>query len=216
MENESLTENEEQVQPVEPTPGEGIDEAQRLATDTLTAERTQPKPKPWLQKAWPWLVAVLASLLLGAALVFFLLYLPASNALRQTQAELTSVTSSLEQAETRAEELQNDLSSATSQIESMQAELETFRLNHAVARLQANISYARLALLNKDILTARQELSDAETNLAELSSLLDDPVTSNALTDRLKTIRANLTSDPSKALEEMRTLGENLARLENR
>ncbi len=216
MENESLTEKEEEVQPAEPAPGEGIEEVQSPAAGTSTDEGIEPKPKSWLQKSWPWLTAVLVSLLAGAALVFFLLYLPASSALRQSQGELTSVTGELEQAAAKAEGLQSDLSSAEERIESLQTELESVQLTLAISRLQANISYARLALINKDALTARQELSDAESNLAELSRLLGDSETSSALAARLRTIRTNLTSDPSRALEEMRTLGENLARLKNR
>ncbi len=212
MENEKLNLRDEDDRPAEPAG----DEAQIPAAGESAAEGIEPKPKSGLQRVWPWLAAVLASLLVGAGLVFFLLYLPASSALRQTRAELTSATTALDQAESKAEGLQSDLTSATGQLERMQAELETLRLSHAVSKLQANISYARLALVNKDLLTARQELSDADANLAELTLLLDDPDTTSALADRLKTIRASLTSDPSKALEEMRTLGENLARLENR
>ncbi len=216
MEKEPNHSPEEVIQPAEPTPGMTADEIQSQSAGLPAEEKIEPKPKSWLQKSWPWLAAVLASLLVGAGLVFFLLYLPVESALRQHQTELISVKSALEQAEAKAEGLQNDLTSANGQVERLQAELKTIKLSLAVSKLQANISYARLALINKDVLTARQELSNADANLAELSLLLDDRDTSSALADRLKTIRANLTSDPARALDEMRILGENLARLENR
>lgn len=216
MDNETNNSHEVEPQPAEPIPGEAPDTAQVISAEAPPSPETGIKSGSWLQKNWPWLTAVLVSLLAGAALVFFLLYLPASSALRQSQVELTGVTGELEQVKAKTESLQTNLSAAEGRIESLQAELESVTLSLAIARLQANISYARLALINKDTLTARQELSDAEGNLAELSRQLDDSETSNALAARLKTIRTNLTNDPSRALDEMRILGENLARLADR
>ena len=151
---------------------------------------------------------MLVSLLVGFALGAFLLYIPARDALRQSQADLASTKSSLELAETKAEGMQSSLDSATSQLESAQSELKSSNLSLVISKLQENIGRARLALVSKDILTARQELSDADANLAELTLSLDDIETTSAMADRLKTIRTNITSDPSKALEEMRILGK--------
>lgn len=172
--------------------------------------------KSWLQKSLGWIAAVLVSLIVGAALVIFLLYLPADRAMRQAQSDLASAQNELEVITAKMEGLESSLTGVTDQLDSAEASLESANLNLVVARLQANIAYARVALLSKDTLTARQELSDADANLAELTLLLDDSETTSALADRLKTIRASLTSDSSKALNEMRTLGENLSRLENR
>lgn len=221
MENENINSREEDAGAIEPVPGETVVEAPEAEVesppaDTPAVEPLELKQKSFVQKGWPWLAAVLISLLAGAALVFFLLYLPASSSLRQAQADLDGSRSALNAAETKTTELEASLTSTTGDLESAQAELQEAKLRLALSRLQANISFARLALLSKDILTARQELSDAEANLAALNLLLDDSETSSALADRLKTIRTSLTSDPSKALDEMRTLGENLARLENR
>jgi len=216
MENESSTLPEEEARPVEEATETPVPEAETQIPVPAAAAPVETKQKSFAQKILPWFGAVLASLLVGFGLAYFLLYLPATNAFEKTGAELTSTKNELEVSMTKADGLQNSLDSATSQLETMQSTLEASRLSLVVARLQANIAYARLALISKDVLTARQELSDANTNLAELTRLLDDPDTTSALADRLKTIRSNLTSDPSKALDEMRILGENLARLENR
>ncbi len=221
MEKENTNSREEDAGPVEPAPGEADLQAPAQEPESPPAELplagpSEPKQKSFVQKGWPWLAAVLISLLAGAALVFVLLYLPANASLRQARADLDGTRGALTTAETETAELAERLTGTTAELESAQAELRSAELKLSLSRLQANIGYARLALLSKDILTARQELSDADANLAELSLLLDDSDTSSALADRLKTIRASLTSDPSKALDEMRTLGENLARLENR
>lgn len=216
MEKESMKPADDEIRPNETPFGKEPAENQGAAAEFPSAAAVEPAPESRFKKIGPWLGAVLASLAAGAALIFFLLYLPASSSLRQAQTDLSSAESALAAAEAKAAELEGQLTSATGELETTQAELHKAKLSLAVSRLQANISYARLALLNKDVLTARQELSGAEANLAELTLLLDDRETSSALADRLKTVRANLTSDPAKALDEMRTLGENLARLENR
>ncbi len=208
MEKEPLPPSDDEMQPVE--------EAPETPSAKVVSPPVEPKGKNFFQKFLPWFAAVLVSLLVGFALGAFLLYIPARDALRQSQADLASTKSSLELAETKAEGMQSSLDSATSQLESAQSELKSSNLSLVISKLQENIGRARLALVSKDILTARQELSDADANLAELTLSLDDIETTSAMADRLKTIRTNLTSDPSKALEEMRILGENLARLENR
>ena len=221
MEKEQLNSQDEDIKPEErntseTTAGQEIPAPIHLEPTSIETETLHPKGKSFWQKTMPWVAAVLLSLIIGAALVIFLLYIPADSAHWQSQSDLTSAKSALELSQTKAEGLQNSLTDTTNQLDTANAALESANLSLMVARLQSNISYARLALVNKDTLTARQELSDADANLAELTLLLNDSETASALADRLKTIRATLTNDPSKALDEMRTLSENLARLENR
>lgn len=224
MEKESMSSSEEEIQtngsmPDEVAAEQSIPEPPPSPPLEPSAAEGQPEQagkKPWLKQWLGWIAALLAALIIGAALAIFLLYLPADRALRQAQSDLSSTQNELEVAQSKADGLQTSLSDANNQVDAAKTSLESANLRLVVARLQANIAYARVALLSKDTLTARQELSDADANLSELTLLLDDSETTSALADRLKTIRASLTSDSSKALDEMRKLGENLSRLENR
>ncbi len=180
------------------------------------AETPEVKEKSFWQKSLRWVLVVLLSLAIGFALGFFLLYMPANNALSQAKIDLADTKGALELVDTKAADLQAGLSDANAQVKTSALALDSAKIDIALARMQANISYARLALINKDTLTARQELSDADANLANLTLLINDRETSSTLADRLKNIRADLSSDPSKALEELRILSENLDRLGNR
>jgi septal ring factor EnvC (AmiA/AmiB activator) len=217
MENEQLNSQPEEIKPQnqEPViaPAEEFDTEPPAEVKSEAAlpeaEPSKPKKKNLLQKSLTWTAVVLVALLIGFSLAYFLLYMPANNALSQVRSDLVSANSALELEQTKAEGLQTGLTDANNQLESA-------KLSLAVSNLQANISYARIALSNKDILTSRQELADAEMNLEILTEYLTDSETAGALADRLESIRMNLTSDSSMALEEMRIMGENLARLENR
>ncbi len=198
----------EQIPAVSAEPGEtGLPPAMAV---------TEPKPKTFVQKTLQWVLAVLLSLVIGFALALFLLYLPASSALNQTKVDLANTKGSLELAETKSADLQSSLSDTNTQLKTAKNDLDSAKINLTLARMQTNISYARLALINKDTLTARQELSDADANLANLTLLINDSETTSTLADRLKNIRSDLSSDPSKALEELRILSDNLDRLGNR
>ncbi len=183
--------------------------------DTSFAVASEPvKPRPsWAQKALPWVIVTLVSLLVGFAIGFFLLYLPANTGLKQVQTDLSELQGKLDSTTQELETTQSNLSQAQSDAEKAQAAADTLTFNLALSRVQANVGLARLALAQTDLLTARQELSAADTNLKELVKGLDAE-TAKALQDRLSAIRIQLNSDSKKAVEELRILGENLGRIE--
>ena len=175
-----------------------------------------PNGPPWYRKVVPWIIAVLVSLAAGFLLGFFLLYQPAVGQLRNTNNQLGTAQEQITNLESSLEDVNSDLSTAQAELTRTQQQLERVEFNQALAEVQANVTYARLALATKDLLTARQELSAAELNLVELNKLLADQDTASALTERIQLVRASLVSDSVKALEELRLLSENLARIEPR
>jgi hypothetical protein len=219
--HEGIDPNEE-AQEDSPEPGgapEAIPEALPISGEVFSpppAEDTATKKPDFFRKALPWVIAVLVSLLAGFLVGFFLLYQPANIQLRNTTSEWLATQEQLSLVESELDISQNSLKQTQGDLESTQAMLVNASFNQALADVQANIAYARLALVTKDLLTARQELSAADGNLRTLNAMLEDPETADALDERLKSIRARLVTDPALALEEIRLLSENLSRIERR
>jgi septal ring factor EnvC (AmiA/AmiB activator) len=156
-----------------------------------------------------WILILLATLIVGFGAAFFALYLPANLELKQLKTDLAAVQEKL--ATTEA-----DLTSTTSDLKSTTTDLEDARFNRALAKVEANVAYARLSLVTRDLLTAQQEVSAAAENLTALLPLISDTETAKALEDRMTGIQTAINTDLAKALEELRTLSENLLRLESR
>jgi chromosome segregation ATPase len=168
---------------------------------------TTPAKSSWLRRTMVWVLVVSGALLAGILVTYFVLYQPANSALAQTRAEVSTLSRELDQT-------RSDLERSESGLETSQGDLEGVRFNLALAKVETNVAYARLALATRDLLTARQELSAADANLAALVELLPDEETGEALQERLTEIRGDLSTDSVSASEQLRVLGENLARLE--
>ena len=186
-------------QPVEPDRGASPIHAEASAV----AEPAKTNP------AGRWALILLATLIVGFGAAFFALYLPAGQELRQVKSDLTAAREKLTAAESDLDKTTSDLNTAT-------ADLKAARYNRALARVEANVAYARLALVTRDLLTARQEVSAAAENMSVLLPLIEDQGTAKALEDRMAGIQTAIDTDSAKVLDELRTLSENLLRLENR
>ncbi len=173
----------------------------------VPAQEEPAKPPRSQLLTWsPW---ILAAPLVGFLLAFILLYLPAQSALSQTRSDLKNTQSQLTQANSNLDTAQKDL-------QSTQDDLDTAQFDLALADLENNVTYARLALATRDLLTARQEMSVAPDNLAKFNALLNDPDMESALTERVTSIRGLLTTNSTQALDELRALSENLQRIERK
>ena len=208
---------------IETEPGaapEAIPETMPVSGEVFSPEPPNESETPlkatFWRKALPWTIAGVVALVAGFALSFFLLYLPANAGLVQARAELAATQERLAQTEEELQLVQDNLKSMQANLETAQRELADASFNKALAEVQANVAYARLALATKDLLTARQELSAASSNLNILAAMLDDLDTADALEERLQSIRTKLITDSALALEELRILSENLARIEHR
>lgn len=222
MENEK--ENTPDVTPANEEEGtsqssEAAPEESLPHSETATLEQpvspSERKPTPaWLRKSLPWAVVILVSLLIGFGLAYFLLYLPAEQARFEADRQVSLQAGQIEELEANLSETRQQLQQTQTELEQTSQELKAVQYRAALTALQNNVSYARLALVTKDLLTARQELSSASSNLRKLIPMLGDKEIETALTERLAFIRTNMVSDPEKSLEELRILAENLSRLE--
>lgn len=159
------------------------------------------------QRTGRWILGVLAALIVGFGVAFFVLTLPAWQELKQVKADLTSAQEKLSAAEAK-------LKTTSASLDSTEKDLAEAQYAVALGRVQTNVAYARASLVSRDLLTARQEVSAAVTNLQALLPFLSDKTVREALTERMKGIDKALSTDSAKALEELRILSENLLRLE--
>jgi len=203
------TESEMEQGASAPLPEEVAPEAKPAESEVPEEVMPAKKNRSWLQKALTWVGVVLLALLVGFGVAFFVLYLPLQRQYVAASTELATLRSDYEK-------VNSELSALKAEYQRAQEQLSEGQLDWVLSRLVSNVSYLRLALITKDNLTAQQELSAAEANLKALTPLLNDPQTAQALEERLKTIRGAITSNPNKALEELRLLSENLARLKMR
>lgn len=203
---ESTPSGETLREETQPQP-EAVEEEAALSTDK--------KPTPaWLRKSLIWLAIVLVSLLVGFGLAYFLLYLPAEQARIEASQQVLLLNEQIATLEADLDQAREQLQKTQDELEQTAGELKVLQYSAALTALQHNVTYARLALVTKDLLTARQELSSANTNLKKLIPMIGDKDIETALTERLAAVRSSMTSDPEKSLEELRILAENLSRLE--
>lgn len=218
----------DKTNPEEPSPAESHDNA--AATPEVTSAESaspvspppfEPTPTPagresptWLRRNAPWLAAILITLLVGFGLAFFLLYQPAQQSLQIARQDAEQKAEAITKLETDLEDTRLTLDQTRSDLKTTTDTLKELHYQSALTALQTNVAYARLALVTKDVLTARQELSAAQTNLKKFTPLLGDKEIETVLTERLALVRSSISSDPTKGLEELRILAENLSRLE--
>lgn len=195
---------EAQDQPVKPAAAE---EAPKEGLHWPKQAPTIQEEKTPSQHTGRWLLGLLAALILGFGVAFFALTLPAWQELKQVKADLTSTQEKLSAAEA-------NLKITSASLETAEKDLAGAQYAVALARVQTNVAYARASLVSRDLLTARQEVSAAVTNLQALLPFLSDKNVREALTERMKGIDKALSTDSAKALEELRILSENLLRLE--
>lgn len=203
----------------ESTPsGETMPEETQPASEAVQEEAalsSEKKPTPaWLRKSLTWMAIVLVSLLIGFGLAYFLLYLPAEQARMEASRQILLQNEQIATLEADLNQTGEQLQKTQDELQQTSEELKALQYSAALTALQHNVTYARLALVTKDLLTARQELSSANSNLKKLIPMIGDKDIETALTERLNTVRSSITSDPEKSLEELRILAENLTRLE--
>lgn len=184
----------------EETPKEGLHWPKQPAT---FEEESRPS-----QHTGRWILGLLAALIVGFGAAFFALALPAQQELRQVKADLAN-------AQEKLATVESDLKTTSAELDGAEKELTGAQYSLALARVQANVAYARASLVSRDLLTARQEVSAAMTNMGVLLPLIKDKDISAALSERMTVIYKALYNDSAtKALEELRILNENLLRLE--
>ena len=205
-----------------------------IDTGTTLPPTAFPPKRSWLQRAVPWLLVILSSLVIGFLLALFLLYIPAARDCREQQADLAYAEQSLALREVEVTDLQSELEitqqlaqteqdnlkieqqNLSQELEKAQTDLVNAQFNLLLAKLGTNTAYARLALSIGDTLTAQQEMSTAADNLKLLKPYFEGSQVFTVLETRLEGIRAAIPDDLVQAINGLEMFNENLLRIETR
>lgn len=198
-------ENKAEVEPTAEPAGTRKSWKDEIPSGAPSAPLEPPKPSRHIGR---WALILLAVLIVGFGAAFIALALPAQQELRQAKADIADLQEKLSALETELDTTSLALAETTGELTSAEYDL-------ALARVQANVAYARSSLVSRDLLTARQEVSAAVKNMEALLPLIEDKEIAAALSDRMEGIEKSIHTDSAKALEELRILSENLLRLQD-
>jgi hypothetical protein len=181
----------------------GSEKAQENQTIKAQAKAdTKVKKNTFFQKALRQVLAAILFLAIGAGLIYFMVYQPASKELAIQKAEVTR------------------LQDIESQYNALQTDYNTLNTKHAVAvtlvniyQIQNNVNIARMALMDGNDTRLSIALGyvekDIETlDIGEFPEKID-------LTSRVNTIKGYLPDEPQKALQELESLFDDLLLLAN-
>ena len=145
------------------------------------------------------------------------------NNLRVAEAELDSLKEELNSTKTLLSKTNQDLSVLQNNYSELQSESQqtTTELNNLLSATEYNqnlsallydVALTRIALASKDKLSAKQNLSLADTHFNAIAELLDKD-TRDSIRTRLEEVHRLTSTNLTSALEELRTLTENLERI---
>ncbi len=196
-----------------------VEDSQTLETpqtEEKTAEsQVTPAKRTFVQIVLPWVIVVLASLLVGAGVVFFMLYQPLTKELATAKSEASDLSTQLSGIQVDLEKANTDLNTIQLNLTEAQSNLETEKIATLLYKLQTDVNAAQIALLKLDPSSARQALSFAAADLAELTQTKIEADKLSGLKERIDTAVTNLESDPAKAIDSLNTLNTNLLLITN-
>ena len=214
----------EEASPVEPEFETGFEKTPMLIDESKGSELPEPKKMPaWLRKGLIYLISGLVLFLIGFLVSFYTSTVPFQNSyqsvlteLNKKDADLNNLQSQYAQTRIDLQNTQNNLVKAHLDLQDLEQDHEKLlafsKFNQNLINFKYEIGLARFALLNKDTLSARQAISLAREYLETIRNLLD-PDISTTIHDRLQDIHRLVLTDPEEALDELRTLSENLERI---
>jgi exonuclease VII large subunit len=218
---EHFEESENEIeQPMDSTTEEPSD----LHIPPVIKEEPEEKKMPdWLRKGLIFTGAGILLLLIGYLISFFITTVPSQKAYQTVLQELNNKENELNNLHAQFDQVSNDLQDMQNNLDRIQQDYQTLENNHQqlIANSEFNqtlidmkyeIGLARFALLNEDLLSARQAISLAREQFEKIRILLDADI-SSGIQDRLEDIQRIVRTDPEKALDELRTLSENLERI---
>jgi len=233
-EDESVTEDTQQLtQPVSTEPDidveEVSDEEQEPEAESFedmeVEESTEPvetvkepgKLNLFLKKLLRWSTGIATVFVLGIAAAWFV-------RVRPLQSQLTDTSASLEAAQQEVETLQDSVSDLQEQRDSLESEkrnledlLTTAVADQRILQALADVSAARVALAEDDVVTAKAALSGTEEKLQSLLDILPSDVgeTVQGMISRLTLVLDEIDEDVFAAENDLEVLWTNLQALES-
>lgn len=201
-----------------------IEEPLDLHTPPVIKEVPEVKKMPdWLRKGLIFFVVGILLLLIGYLISYYTTTVPTQKTYQTVLQELNNKENAITNLQTQFDQTSKDLQDTQNNLDRIQRDYQTLEQNHQqlIANSEFNqtlidmkyeIGLARFALLNKDPLSARQAISLAREQFEKIQNLMDSDI-STGIQDRLQDIQKLVSTDPEEALDELRTLSENLERI---
>ena len=175
----------------------------------------EPKPGKNLgAKIFSYVITVLIAFIAGAAVLYFTLYQPQTTTLKAdvkaAQESLSATTDKLSTAETDLALSETNLETANTTISDLSTQLTTTQQYSLIYKFQADVNAARVALLKLDPASSLQALNFIKVDLAELEKTDLDADAIAGFKERIAEAETNLAIEPSKSLDALDTLYNNL------
>lgn len=191
------------------------------------SEVSSAAPKKGLvDRALPWVIVAIVFFLIGALLTWFVVYQPKNQALTAAQAEMTAsaasaadtttkLQSTLDAANAELSVAKENLTGAQATIEAQTTTLAKTELLKVIYKFQSDVNLARVTLSLEDPASSNQALSFVVADLADLEKAGLDPASLSGFKAKIEDAQANLSTEPTKSLEDLQTIYSNLLLLIN-
>ena len=193
------------------------------APDAIKEVPEVKKMPNWLRIGLIFIGVSLLFLLIGYLISYFTTTVPTQRTYQTVLEELTNKENELSNLQTQFDQTSNDLQDTQNNLDRIQMDYQTLEQDHqqllansefnqTLIDMKFEIGLARFALLNEDRISSRQAISLAREQFEKIRTLLDSDI-STGIEDRLLDIQKLVSSDPEEAMDELRTLSENLERI---
>ncbi|MBE0686867.1 MAG: hypothetical protein IH585_12830 [Anaerolineaceae bacterium] len=224
LEDSMQEQPEESVAEIDQPLDASIEEPSDLHIPPIIKEVPEVKKMPdWLRKSLIFIAVGLSVLLIGYLISYFTTTVPTQTTYQNVLQELNNKENELDNLQTQFEQSSNDLQDAQNNLDRVQQDYQTLEQDHqqliansafnqTLIDIKYEIGLARFALLNKDPLSGRQAISLAREQFEKIRNLMDSDI-STGIQNRLQDIQKLVSNDPEEAMDELRTLSENLERI---
>ncbi|MCJ7567959.1 MAG: hypothetical protein MUO58_10510 [Anaerolineales bacterium] len=163
------------------------------------------KPKRRLRRFLFWMLCVTGVFALGLVAMWFVRVGPLSTEVEKARVEIESLESELE-----------DLRPMQAENEQLSDALETSESHLQLLSVLVNVTSAKLALAQDDMIAAKAALAGTRDSLVELEERLStaDAETVRGLIDRLELVQGEVDTDEFAASRDLEILANNLLSLE--
>lgn len=190
---------------------------------TPTEEKEVKNMPGWLRKGLIFVGVGILLLLAGYLVSYFTATVPTQNSYQAALQDLKNKDKELTDLQTKFDQTNNDLTVAEGNLARVQQNFQSLELKHnqLLANSEFNqnlidfkyeISRAKFALLNEDRVSANLAISLAKDKFKKIQILLGSDI-STGMNDQLQEIQKLMRTNPDNAMDELRTLNENLERI---
>jgi len=170
----------------------------------------------FLRKALRWAAGVAVVFVAGVVVTWLVRVTPLQNELAMTQSDLGSAQQEVATLQADVDELQTDRDELEAENADLQDQLTTALADQHILRVIADVSAARVALADDDVVTAKAALSGTEDRLQALFDILPQDVheTLQDMLARLLLVLDEIDEDNFAASKDLEVLWTNMQALE--